>query len=75
MTKSLFPFYAECVSEAIKKADSKERQAACIILIDHLEEDYSYMQVPGKEERIQELRNQLQEKHDELMRWEGAGLA
>ncbi|MGQ0740185.1 MAG: hypothetical protein ACT4OJ_14130 [Bacteroidota bacterium] len=70
MTKSLFPNYAGLISKAIAKADTTEEQLAAVILIDHLEEDYMYMHVRGKEDRIQELRVQLQEKRDEMTRQE-----
>lgn len=68
MTKALFPHYASLLSKAISKADTTEEQQAAVVLVDHLENDYTYMHLPGKDERIQELRDQLQVKHDELAR-------
>lgn len=66
MTNELFGPYAEVISDGIKKADTKEKQQACAFLIDHLQNDYTYKHFTGKEEKIQELRDQLQVKHDEL---------
>lgn len=68
MTNELFPHYADCISDAIGKANTKEKQVCCNIMIDHLQEDYSYKHFDGKEERIQALRDHLQEKHNELLR-------
>lgn len=68
MTKALFPHYAKIVSAAIKAANTAEEQMAANILIEHLENDYQLMYLPGKDEAILDLRSQLQEKHDELKR-------
>lgn len=68
MTEALFPHYANIVKAAIKAADNASEQMAANILIDHLENDFLFLRFTGKEEAIQDLRNYLQEKHEELNR-------
>jgi hypothetical protein len=68
MTQQLFEPYAGLISKAIRKADTPEEHQAAVFMIDHLENDYTYMHLPGKDERIQDLREQLQAKHDEIKR-------
>lgn len=68
MTNELFIPYAEVISDVISKADTAEKQMCCSFIIDHFENDYLYKHFDGKLERIQQLRDQLQEKHDELNR-------
>lgn len=66
MIKELFPAYCTVISKAIAKADTAEEQTVCNALIEHCENDFLYFQIPGKAEKIQELRDQLQVKHEEL---------
>ena len=70
MIKELFPAYTSVISKAISRADTKDEQIVCNNLIDHLENDYLYLghTVPGYFEKLQALRDQLQEKHNELTR-------
>lgn len=68
MTKELFPAYANLISKAISKTDNAEEHIVANTLIDHMENDLLYFQIPGKEERIEELREQLQERSNELKR-------
>lgn len=70
MTRELFNPYVAVISLSIIKADTPQKRQICAIQIDHLENDYLYMQIPGKEESIQGLRDQLQERHDEVLREE-----
>lgn len=70
MTGSLFPHYANLVEIAVKQANTRELQQAAAILIDHLEEDSTFLRVTGRDQRIQAIRDLLQEKHDELRREE-----
>lgn len=68
MTRELFQPYVAVISLSIIKADTPEKRQVCAMQIDHLENDYLYMQIPGKDESIQGLRDQLQERHDEETR-------
>lgn len=66
MTKDLFPSYVEVIKKAIKTADTKEQQIVCNAFIDHCENDFLYFHIPNKYQQIQELRDYLQIKHEEL---------
>lgn len=68
MTRELFPDYVAVISLSIIKADTAKKRQVCAIMIDHLENDYLYMPVQQKDESIQGLRDQLQERHDETER-------
>lgn len=68
MIKELFPEFIKVISRSISKAENKDQCMVCNNYIDHLENDYLYMHLPGKEDQLQELRNELQAKLDELTR-------
>lgn len=68
MTANQFNPAMSVLSKAIAKAADHEEELVCIALIEHAEEDFRYFHIPGKEERLLELRNQLQAKHEENQR-------
>lgn len=65
MTKEHFNPLITVLSKAIAKAANQQEEQVIIALIEHAEEDFRYFNIPGKDEKLQQLREELQAKHEE----------